>query len=52
LAKKGAHLYQDLPLLLEDPDPPSQAAELLSLLGGEPLRAAGVDVRLANPVPE
>src|SRR5437879_4153672 len=52
LGEEGAGFYQDLPLLLEDPDPPAQAGELLALLGGEPLFAAGVDVGLAGPGPE
>ena len=52
LGEEGAGFYQDLPLLLEDPDPPAQAGEFLSFLGGEPLRAAGVDVGLADPGPE
>src|SRR5256885_16750523 len=45
LGEEGAGFYQDLPLLLEDPDPPAQAGEVLALLGGGALFAGGVDVR-------
>src|SRR2546422_1570946 len=52
LGEEGAGFYQDLPLLLEDPDPPAQAGELLALLRGEPPVTAGGDVGLAGPRPE
>src|SRR3989442_15621685 len=52
LGEEGAGFYQDLPLLLEDPDPPAQAGELLALLGGEPPFSAGVAVGPAGPRPD
>src|SRR2546427_8921077 len=52
LGEEGAGFYQDLPLLLEDPDPPAQAGEVPALLGGEPPFPARLDARLAGPSPE
>src|SRR2546427_4318072 len=52
LGEEGAGFYQDLPLLLEDPDPPTQAGELLAPLRGEPLFPARLDVGPAGTGPE
>src|SRR2546425_13275287 len=51
LGEEGAGFYQDLPLLLEDPDPPAQAGEPPPLPGGEPPFPAGAAGRPARPRP-
>src|SRR5256886_15477515 len=51
LGEEGAGFYQDLPLLLEDPDPPAQAGGVLALLGGAPGFSAGVGLGVAGARP-
>jgi len=43
---------QDVPLLAQDPVLGAEAGQLLALLGGESLAPAGVDVGLAEPLPD
>jgi hypothetical protein len=48
-AKKAAAFFQDFSLLAEDPVLSPESSELLTLLGGETLSLATVDLCLPEP---